>query len=245
MTETELTALLLLATATSFTPGPNTTLSTALAANRGLRGAMHFVCAVPVGWGMLFMLCAAGLGALVVAVPLLRWGILVGGVAYLLWLAARLARSPQATPPHPDHASPAGGPQPHRGQPCERPDTQTDSNARLDITFWQGVALQFLNIKAWMLALAVVAGWIAGRPDATERTLHILPLMLAFGFFSNLLYALMGALLRHWLAGPVVDGVATGSRLRVFNRVMAGVLVLTAGWMGFSAMALHTTGAAA
>ena len=39
MTETELTALLLLATATSFTPGPNTTLSTALAANRCLRGA--------------------------------------------------------------------------------------------------------------------------------------------------------------------------------------------------------------
>ena len=58
MTDTELTALLILATATSFTPGPNTTLSTALAANRGLRGALHFVCAVPVGWGLLFALCA-------------------------------------------------------------------------------------------------------------------------------------------------------------------------------------------
>ena len=84
MTDTELTALLILATATSFTPGPNTTLSTALAANRGLRGALHFVCAVPVGWGLLFVLCAAGLGALVVAVPLLRWGILAGGLGYLL-----------------------------------------------------------------------------------------------------------------------------------------------------------------
>ena len=50
MTWQEFTALLALATAMSFTPGPNTTLSTALAANRGLRGAMHFVCAVPVGW---------------------------------------------------------------------------------------------------------------------------------------------------------------------------------------------------
>jgi threonine/homoserine/homoserine lactone efflux protein len=216
MTEAELTALLLLATATSFTPGPNTTLSTALAANRGLRGALHFVCAVPVGWGLLFVLCAAGLGALVVAVPLLRWGILAGGLAYLLWLASRLARS--------------------------RALTQADS-ARLNVTFWQGVALQFLNIKAWMLALAVVAGWIAGRPDATERTLQILPLMLAFGFFSNLLYALVGSLLRGWLAGPVVDGVATGGRLLVFNRIMAGVLVLTALWMGISTLGLHTTGA--
>ena len=37
-------ALLVLATATSFTPGPNTTLSTALAANRGLRGMPCALC---------------------------------------------------------------------------------------------------------------------------------------------------------------------------------------------------------
>lgn len=218
MTDTELTALLILATATSFTPGPNTTLSTALAANRGLRGALHFVCAVPVGWGLLFVLCAAGLGALVVAVPLLRWGILAGGLGYLLWLASRLARS--------------------------RALTQADST-RLNVTFWQGVALQFLNIKAWMLALAVVAGWVAGRPDATARTLQILPLMLAFAFFSNLLYALVGSLLRGWLAGPVVAGVPTGGRLLAFNRGMAVVLVLTAVWMGASAWGLSATGGAA
>lgn len=47
------TALLVLATAMSFTPGPHTTLSTALAANHGLRRAMPFVCAVPVGRGSL------------------------------------------------------------------------------------------------------------------------------------------------------------------------------------------------
>ena len=57
----EWSALLLLATASSFTPGPNTTLSTALAANFGLRRAMRFVCAVPVGWGLLLVLCATGI----------------------------------------------------------------------------------------------------------------------------------------------------------------------------------------
>jgi threonine/homoserine/homoserine lactone efflux protein len=85
------------------------------------------------------------------------------------------------------------------------------------------VMLQFLNIKAWMLALSIVAGWIAGQPDATERTLSVLPLMLAFGFFSNLAYAAVGSLLRHWLA--------QGQRLLVFNRTMATALVLTALWM--------------
>ena len=87
MTPAEFSALLVLATATSFTPGPNTTLSTALAANFGLRHSMRFVCAVPVGWGLLLTLCAAGVGSLLVAAPVLRGTILVGGVAYLLWLA--------------------------------------------------------------------------------------------------------------------------------------------------------------
>ena len=196
----EFTALLLIATAASFTPGPNTTLSTAIAANRGLRGSMRFVCAVPVGWGLLFLACALGIGALIVAVPALRWGVLALGTAYMLWLAARLARSGTLA--------------------------QADA-AKLDVGFWQGVLLQFLNIKAWMLALAVVAGWIAGRPDAPTRLTLVLPVMVVFGFVSNLTYALVGSLLRDWLA--------QGRRLLWFNRMMAAALVLTAGWMAWSA----------
>lgn len=196
----EFTALLLLSTAASFTPGPNTMLSTALAANLGLRRAMRFVLAVPVGWGLLFSLCAAGLGAVVSTVPALRLGIQTGGVAYLLWLAWKLASS---------RAMAEADPQ------------------RMQVTFWQGVALQFLNIKAWMLALTVVAGWLAGRDDALSRFAIILPLMLLFGLASNLLYASMGSLLRTWLEGPS----GTGLRLRWFNRSMAAVLVVTAAWM--------------
>jgi threonine/homoserine/homoserine lactone efflux protein len=83
--------------------------------------------------------------------------------------------------------------------------------------------LQFLNIKAWMLALSLVAGWIAGKDDVLERCLVLLPLMMLFGLVSNLTYALMGSLLREWLL--------KGTRLLVFNRCMSSVLVLTAGWM--------------
>ncbi|MFP5467561.1 MAG: LysE family translocator [Gammaproteobacteria bacterium] len=200
----EFSALLVLATATSFTPGPNTTLSTALAANFGLRRALRFIVAVPVGWGLLFTLCAAGVGTLVVAMPVLRWAILLGGTGYLLWLAGRLWGS--------------------------RSMAQADP-ARLSVGFWQGVGLQFLNIKAWMLALSIVAGWIAGQADASQRYLTVLPVLLAYAFFSNFSYALVGSLLRHWLAGPVVDGRATAARLQSFNRLMAVALVLTAAWM--------------
>ena len=192
----EFTALLVLATAMSFSPGPNTTLSTALAANGGLPRAMRFVWAVPVGWSLLLALCAAGIGALVVAAPSLRWFIKAFGIAYLLWLAWKLSGS--------------------------RALGQADG-ARLEVGFKQGVMLQFLNIKAWLLALTLVANFIAGQTDALQRYAIVAPVMLVYAFASNFLYALAGAVLRHWLA--------QGERLLWFNRAMAALLALTAWWM--------------
>lgn len=201
----EFTALLVLATAMSFSPGPNTTLATALAANHGLRRAMPFVCAVPVGWGVLLSLCALGLGALLLAIPLLALAIKFVGVLYLFWLASKIARTKKL-----GQLSEAGA-------------------DRMNVGFWQGAALQFVNIKAWMLALAIVSGWIAGRSDPGLRFAVVLPVMLAYAFASNLTYALAGSLLREWLSGP--DG--SGRRLVGFNYAMAAVLVATAIWMLF------------
>ncbi len=196
MQPTEFTALLVLATAMSFTPGPNTTLATALAANHGLRRAMPFVCAVPLGWGVLLCLCALGLGALIAALPWLGLAMKLAGVAYLLWMASKLARSARL------------------GEA---------SAAQLDVGLWQGMALQFVNIKAWMLALAIVSGWIAGHSDAGLRMAVVLPVMLLFAFGSNLAYAVIGSVLRRWLM--------QGRRLAWFNRVMGAVLAATALWM--------------
>ncbi len=200
MTPAEFTALLVLTGVASFTPGPNNTLATALGANLGLKRSLRFVLAVPIGWGLLFSVCAGGVGAIVVAVPSLRFSIKLIGVLYLLWLAVKLARSGTMA--------------------------QADT-AQLKVTFWQGVMLQFVNIKAWMLALTVVAGWLAGREDALSRFGVVLPVLLVFGLTSNLTYALMGSLLRDWLSGPDNSGL----RLRWFNRGMAAVLAATAAWM--------------
>jgi threonine/homoserine/homoserine lactone efflux protein len=201
MSAPELTALLLFCTAMSFSPGPNTTLSTALAANLGLQRALRFCFAVPTGWTLLMLACGLGLGTLITGVPALRWGVTLAGVAYMLWLAFKLSRAGQLT--------------------------EVDGS-RLNVTFWQGVGLQFVNIKAWMLALTLSAGWVvnaAGQPAANpgERLAIICGVMMLFAFTSNFVYALVGSLLRQWLA--------QGRRLLWFNRTLAGVLVATALWM--------------
>ena len=201
MTAPELTALLLFCTAMSFSPGPNTTLSTALAANLGLRRALRFCIAVPTGWTLLMLGSGLGLGALITGVPALRWSVTLAGVSYMLWLAFKLSRAGQLT--------------------------EVDGS-RLNVTFWQGVGLQFVNVKAWMLALTLSAGWVvnaAGQPAANpgERLAIICAVMMAFAFTSNFVYALVGSLLRQWLA--------QGRRLLWFNRALALVLVVTAFWM--------------
>ncbi len=201
MSAPELTALLLFCTAMSFSPGPNTTLSTALAANLGLKRALRFCLAVPTGWTLLMLASGLGLGALITGVPALRWGVTLMGVAYMLWLAFKLSRAGKLA--------------------------EVDSH-RLNVSFWQGVGLQFVNIKAWMLALTLSAGWVvnaAGQPSTNpgERLAIICVVMMLFAFTSNFAYALAGSLLRQWLA--------QGTRLLWFNRALALVLVLTAYWM--------------
>jgi len=201
MSSAEITALLLFCTAMSFSPGPNTTLSTALAANGGLPRALRFCIAVPAGWTLLMVGCGMGLGALVLHVPTLRWAVKLFGVAYMLWLAWKLAGARRLA--------------------------ELDAS-RLRVSFWQGVGLQFLNIKAWMLALTLTAGWVvngAGKPapNPGERLAIICGVMAVFAFSSNFSYALAGSMLRQWLA--------LGQRLLWFNRLLALVLAATAAWM--------------
>ena len=198
MPMSELAALLVFATAMAFTPGPNTTLAAALAANHGLRHTMRFVLGVPVGWGLLLLGCALGLGAVLQAQPALRGLLKWGGLAYMLWLAWKLAQA----------------------------STQSNAEpARFDVGFSKGVALQFLNIKAWMSALLVTAGWVTVADPLWPRLAFVLPVMMAYGLASNFTYALIGSALRGWLA--------QGTRLRWFNRLLSAVLVATAAWMAF------------
>jgi threonine/homoserine/homoserine lactone efflux protein len=201
MSGSEWAALLLLATAMSFTPGPNTTLAAAMAANHGLPHAMRFVLGVPLGWGAVLLACAFGLGALLQAAPLLRGAITVAGVAYMLWLAWKLAGSGELKK--------AGDARGGRG---------------FDVGFWQAAALQFVNIKAWILALVVSTGWVvqAGEPLAL-RLVQVVPVLMLFALASNFTYAWVGATLRRWLA--------EGRRLLYFNRVLALLLAATAVWM--------------
>jgi threonine/homoserine/homoserine lactone efflux protein len=192
-------ALLSLMTVGAFTPGPNTTIAAVTGANFGLRATLPHCVGVSLGFASILALCAAGVGALVLASPLLATLVHVAGVAYLLWLAAKLARSTALA----------------------------EKQLLRPLSVWQSAALQYANIKAWMLALATAASYMAGAEFPARRALLVCAVFGVFGFVSNGVYGVIGASLRQWLQ--------VGHRIRWFNRAMGLALALTALWIALAA----------
>ena len=196
----ELIALFIFSAAMSFSPGPNTMLTTAIASNEGIRKTIPFALAVPVGWLLIMLSCGLGIGAMITEMPSLRLSIKLLGCAYLIWLSYKL---------------------------CGTKKLHEVNSARLNINFPKGVLLQFLNIKVWLLAITITGTWIIdaeGQPSTNpnERLALACAVVMFFAFTSNMSYALAGALFRTWLG--------SGNRLAIFNYFLAGLLVATAIW---------------
>jgi len=196
----EFIALVIFCAVMTFSPGPNTMLTTAIATNEGFRRTIPFTLSVPIGWLLMMLSCGLGLGALVTEVPSLRLGIKLLGCIYLIWLALKL---------------------------CQRKKLDDINTANLNMNFFKGVVIQFLNIKVWLLAITVTGSWILqseGQPSSNpnERLLLACATVMFFAFTSNLTYAVAGSLFREWLG--------SGKRLMVFNYLLAFMLIATALW---------------
>ena len=190
MTQDLLLALTGFAFATSVTPGPNNMMLLASGANFGLRRTVPHMLGISVGHSVMVFLVGLGLAGLFVAEPRLFTGLKVVSVAYMLWLAWKIA---SAAPPRP-------------GQTAGKP-----------FTFLQAAAFQWVNPKAWAMALTAVTVYAPGG--------EVWPTALVAGVFASVnlpsvtVWAAAGQAVRRWLDTP--------GRLRAFNVTMAVLLVLS------------------
>ncbi|ODT08060.1 MAG: lysine transporter LysE [Mesorhizobium sp. SCN 65-20] len=187
-------ALLVYAFVTSITPGPNNFMLLASGVNFG------FVRTIPhmlgIGFGFLSLLLGVGfgLGALLSTFPILHGGLKIAGGAYLLYLAWRIGMSRSLG-------------------------NSSDSKAR-PMTFLEAAAFQWVNPKAWVMAVTAMAVY-------TSPESPFLSVLLISGAFAlvNLpsvsSWAGFGMALRGFLAEP--------ARLKWFNIAM-GVLLAATLW---------------
>ncbi|MBP9232018.1 MAG: LysE family translocator [Phenylobacterium sp.] len=185
-----LLALALFAFVNSITPGPNNTMLMASGANFGFRATVPHLSGVAIGFGVMVMAVGLGLGGLFIAFPWLHDILAVAGGVYMIWLAWRIATS----------KGPAGAQA--GGQPQ---------------TFWQAAAFQWVNPKAWAMAV----GAITTYAPAEHYSLNVLLVALVFMAVnapSVTIWTAFGVGLRRFLDRPAV--------LKAFNVTMA-VLLLT------------------
>lgn len=189
MEQTTLAALSAFALVSSITPGPNNMMLMASGANFGLRRTVPHALGVGVGFTLMIVLVGVGLMGLFDLFPILNTILKVVSVAYLLWLAWKIANA----------AAPGEGENP-RGKP---------------MSFVQAMLFQWVNPKAWTMALSAIALYAPDRNFAA-----VLLVALIFGIInlpSTSLWAVMGQVLRGWLSSP--------ARLKAFNWTMAALLV--------------------
>lgn len=183
-----LLALAAFAFATSVTPGPNNMMLLASGVNFGLRRTLPHLLGVSLGHALMVFLVGVGLAGVFVAVPALSVVLKVLATVYMLWLAWKIATAAPKAP----------------GAAAGRP-----------FTFLQAAAFQWVNPKAWAMALSATTIYASG-PSASAMA----QVALVFGLVnlpSVWVWAALGQLLRRWLA--------QGQRLRWFNLVMAVLLV--------------------
>jgi threonine/homoserine/homoserine lactone efflux protein len=185
-----LTALIGFAFVTSITPGPNNLMLMASGANYGLRRTVPHMLGISLGHAFMVVVVGLILLKLFDQFPTLNTILKVASVTYMLWLAWKIAN---AAPPGEESTS---------GKP---------------FTFLQAAAFQWVNPKAWSMAITAISGYAPQENGVFYGTIIVACVFAAVNLPSVSIWAWAGVQVRRWLG--------TKRRLRAFNVTMALLLV--------------------
>ncbi len=185
-------SLILFVVAGAGTPGPNNTIVMASGAAFGFRRTVAAIAGINIGFPVMIVLVGLGLGGALTQWPFLLDLIRPLGVAYLLWLAWKIAAGP------------------------------TDLKARREGRppgFVQMALFQFVNPKAWTLALAALSTFTGFWDSFLLEVLVIAGIAGLFGAPCTAAWTLLGVGAGQLISRP--------QHMRIFNLVMASLLVVS------------------
>lgn len=188
MTFDLLMALTAFAFVTSITPGPNNLMLMASGANFGFRRTIPHMLGISTGFAVMVTLVGAGLSRLFDVFPVAALALKAASVAFLLYLAWRIATA----------AAPG-----------------RDRSASHPITFLQAALFQWVNPKAWAIALTAISVY---APDCS--LMAVVMVAAVFGVInlpSVSSWAVLGQGVQRLLSSYI--------RLRTFNVTMAALLL--------------------
>ncbi len=171
MTSQTLLALIGLAIATLFTPGPNNAMLATSGAHFGFRRTIPHALGVAIGFPAMVLIVGLLLGQLFQSSVLLREGLRWGGAVLLLWIAYKVAFS--------------GG-------------TETKSADARPMTFIGASAFQWINPKGWSMAIAATSLFI-DPASPLHTALIVAAVFTLIGLMSSATWVGLGQVISRWL----------------------------------------------
>jgi threonine/homoserine/homoserine lactone efflux protein len=160
----------------SITPGPNNVMVTASGVTFGYRRTIPHMLGISLGCGFQIVLVALGMGVVFERYPqlqdILRWA----GAAYLVYLAWRLLRAGLVV---------------GEGEGRTRP-----------LTFLESAAFQFLNPKAWMIAVTTSTVFLPKDLNPLLGSLYMALVLAIVNYPSISVWTLFGTAMRRLLGSP-------------------------------------------
>ncbi|MDJ1007795.1 MAG: LysE family translocator [Paracoccaceae bacterium] len=156
-----------------FTPGPNNMMLLASGANFGVRRTVPHMLGIMIGHAAMVVVLGLGLAGVLAAAPLVFAILKYACLAYLLWLAWRIA-----------HAAPPEG-----AEATGRP-----------MSFFEAALFQWVNPKAWAVALTAVTAYAPGEGLFAVAVTALVFLSVSLPSVS--LWAGLGTGIRRWLDNP-------------------------------------------
>ncbi len=182
-------AIALFGFAAAITPGPNNVMLTASGSAFGLSRSIPHILGIAFGYPIMVFAVGLGLGEIFTRYPQIHLGLKYVGAAYLLYLAWRIAQS--------------GGPE--QGTVTARP-----------LTFFEAAAFQWVNPKAWMIAISAIPTFTTIGGNYHAELLLICVVFLIVTIPSCAAWCLFGVGLRQLIRSP--------RTARIVNLVLAALV---------------------
>jgi threonine/homoserine/homoserine lactone efflux protein len=179
-------------TSMGITPGPNNVLVASSGVNFGFRATVPHILGITIGYPVMLLIVGLGLAKIFMAIPLVHQVLKYVSIVYLLYLAWSIARSAAVS----------------EAQKIYKP-----------MTFVQGAAFQWVNVKGWVAALSAVTTYTAVDSTLPLQIVALAMLAVVITLISVSSWTVFGAMLRRFLH--------TERRRRWFNYSMAALLLIS------------------
>ena len=168
-------SIFLFAATAALTPGPNNIMLMASGLNFGVRASMPHLLGVCIGFPVMVILIGLGLGFIFARYPACHLVIKIIGVAYLFYLAWRMAHASAST---------------------------SEGGGGKALSFWQAALFQWVNAKGWIMASSAIAAYTSAGGGIYRQILIISLIFFIVTLPAVTLWLLFGAALQNLLKSP-------------------------------------------